>query len=165
VRSVPFSFGPAVSLLAVLLLAVLPLDGCSLPGQAPWTGHLEAAAGRWQARQVRAYRISVLKVQSIFHAQTNTVAVEDNRIAQQSAFCTPAPFEGRECQVQPFDANEFTVDGLFATARTLAQSKSSAALKITFDEQYHYPAVISIDTPEIVDDETLWRVVAFQLLP
>lgn len=141
------------------------LTACTVPGPSEPIAQITAQQQLWRAQNVRRYRISVLKVQAIFHAQTNTITVEDARVTDQSATCFPAPFEGRECKVQPFDADEFTVDGLFETALAAAPESAKYQLRVDFDERYHFPKFISRDQKELMDDETVWRVVAFQPLP
>ncbi len=148
-----------------ILLLFLVLGACTVPGPSEPLAQIQTKQDQWHAKNIRSYRISVLKVQAIFHAQTNTVTVRDGVVTDQFAACTPAPFEGRECRVQEFEANEFTPDGLFQTALAYAPESAKYQLRVTFDEQYFFPATISSDQKEVVDDETFWRVVAFEPLP
>jgi hypothetical protein len=141
------------------------MTACTVPGPSEPVAQISAQQQSWRAQNVRRYRISVLKVNAIFHAQTNTLTVEDGRVLDQSATCTPAPFEGRACKVQPFDAAEFTVDGLFQTALAAAPESAKYQLRVEFDERYHFPKFISRDQKQWIDDEVVWRVVAFQPLP
>lgn len=149
-------------LLILLLFSVLA--GCTVPGPSEPDLLIASKQRRWNEKQIRNYRIAVLKVQSIWHAQTNTVTVRDGAVVEQSAVCTPAPFEGRECTVQEFDPNEFTVDGLFRTALQYAPESAKYQLRVTFDEQNHYPTLISRDEELVTDDDTLWRVTSFEVL-
>lgn len=148
-----------------ILLLIFLLGGCTVPGPSEPAVQITSAQNQWRAKDIRSYRIAVMKVQAIWHAQTNTVTVRDGAVTEQSAVCTPAPFEGHECKVQAFDANEFTVNGLFQTALALAPESAKYQLRVTFDEQYHFPKTISSDQKEVVDDETFWRVVSFEALP
>lgn len=152
-------------ILCLCLFLCLPVTACTVPGPSEPVAQITSQQNQWQAQNVRRYRISVLKVQAIWHAQTNTITVEDGRVIDQSATCTPAPFEGRSCEVQPFDANEFTVEGLFRTALALAPESEKYQLRVTFDEQYHFPTTISSDQKQLVDDEMVRRVVSFRPLP
>ena len=148
-----------------LIFLCLLFVACTVPGSSEPVAQIASAQNLWRAQNVRRYRISVLYVNAIFHAQTNTVTVENGRVIDQHAVCTPAPFEGRTCKVEPFDADEFTVDGLFRTALALAPESAKYQLRVDFDDRYHFPAFISRDQKQIVDDETIWRVVAFEPLP
>lgn len=148
----------------LLMLALSVWLGACVPGPSEPIDQIRAKQEQWRAKNISSYRISVLKVDAIFHAQTNTLTVENGNIAQQSAICTPAPFEGRACQVQEFDANEFTIDGLFHTALQYAPESAKYQLRVTFDEHYHFPKTISRDQKDVIDDEALWRVVAFEPL-
>ena len=147
-----------------ILLVFLLLGACTVPGPSEPVAQITSKQSQWQAKQIRSYRISVLKVQAVFHAQTNTITVQDGQVVAQSAICTPAPIETRGCEVQAFDPNEFTVDGLFATALKYAPASAKYQLRVTFDETFFFPAFISIDQKELLDDEGVWRVVAFQPL-
>jgi hypothetical protein len=148
----------------LILLLFLILVACTVPGPSEPVQQIQSKQSQWREKNIRNYRISVMKVQAIFHAQTNTITVQDGQVTDQSAVCTPAPFEGRECKIQEFDANEFTVDGLFKTALMYASESAKYQLRVTFDEQYHFPTTISRDEKEVVDDELFWRVIAFEPL-
>lgn len=147
---------------ALILLVFLFLVACEVPGPSEPILQIQGEQRQWRDKNVPNYRISVLKVQAIFHAQTNTITVRDGKVSDQSAFCTPAPFEGRACQVQEFDPDEFTVEGLFETALKYAPESAKNQLLVDFDEEYHYPTRISRDDKDAIDDELLWRVVAFE---
>jgi len=150
----------------LILLSVCVLAGCNftVPGPSEPDLLIASKQQQWNAKQIRNYRIAVLKVQSIWHAQTNTITVRDGTVVEQSAVCTPAPFEGRECQVQEFDPNEFTVDGLFRTALKYAPESAKHQLRVTFDEENHYPTLISRDDENATDDDTSWSVQSFEIV-
>lgn len=149
----------------LILLLFLALAACTVPGPSEPDLLIASKQKQWNEKQIHNYRIAVLKVQSIWHAQTNTITVRDRVITEQSAVCTPAPFEGRECKVNEFDANEFTVDGLFRTALQYAPESAKYQLRVTFDEKYHYPTTISSDQADVSDDDIFWRVSSFEVLP
>lgn len=148
-----------------ILLLILFLAACTVPGPSEPVALIAAKQNQWHAKNIRRYRISVQKVQAIFHAQTNTLTVQDGAVTAQSATCTPAPFEGRECKIQSFDPNEFTVEGLFKTALQYAPESETYQLRATFDETYHFPKTLSRDQANVADDETFWQVVSFEPLP
>ena len=106
----------------------------------------------------------MLRVQSIWHAETYSVTVRSGQVTEQSAFCIPAPFEAGKCTVQPFDAKDYTVPGLFAIARSQARIAEGKWTKITFDPIYGFPSVIAYDDPQVYDDDTMWGVKLFELL-
>ncbi len=137
--------------------------GCSLVGD-PLLDQIGRAEQTWQARKVLNYRVSVLHVQSIWHAQTYTLTVKNGVVVDQSATCIPAPFEGRNCTVRSFKADDYTVTGLFATVRTMAQGESRKGLTVTFDETYGFPKTIKSAPPGVVDGDSSWSVQKFELL-
>jgi hypothetical protein len=144
--------------LVIFLLACAPKNDLG--------SQIDAAQSQWQAKNVRSYQISVMRVNSIWHAQTNVVVVKDGAVVDKSATCVPAPFEGKTCTVQEFNADEFTIDGLFKTAREIvSQNQGNREVKITFDETFHFPATIVSDDPKAVDDDSMWRVVSFTANP
>lgn len=149
---------------AFTLFILSLLVACTIPGPSEPIALIASKQNQWEAQNIRRYRIAVQKVQAIFHAQTNTITVQDGIVTEHSASCTPAPFEGRECKIQSFDPNEFTVEGLFKTALTYAPDSAAQQLRVTFDEKYHFPKTISRDQANVADDETFWRVVSFEPL-
>ena len=83
---------------------------------------------------------------------------------EQTASCTPAPAEYRECEVRPFDAEDYTVPGLFSRARWLAERGDAQWVRIEFDATYGFPIRISFNDPEIIDEEWAWGVRSFEVL-
>jgi hypothetical protein len=152
------------SVLLTLVLLSLVLASCTVPGPSEPVAQIKSRQNQWRQKNIRRYRIAVLKIQSIFHAQTNTLVVEDGKVVEQSATCIPAPYEGRECKIQEFDPNEFTVEGLFNTALKYAPESASTKLVVTFDDTYHFPTTISRDNEIAIDDEAFWRVESFEPL-
>jgi hypothetical protein len=65
--------------------------------------------------------------------------------------------------VEHFDPQEYTVAGLFAVARSLAQHEEGAWTEIEFDLIYGHPASIAYDHPDIVDEDTYRGVKSFQV--
>lgn len=149
----------------LVLLLIFAAVACSVPGPSEPVAQITAKQAQWREKNIHHYRISVMKVNAIWHAQTNTITVRDDMVEAQSATCTPAPAEGRSCAVQPFAADEYTVAGLFATALRLAPESGKYQLRVTFDDMYAFPKFISSDQKEVVDDETSWQVTAFESLP
>ncbi len=155
------------NLIVVLILFGLVLAGVlarySLFGS-PLLAQVQIAEAKWQARNIASYRISVLRVENIFHAQTNELTVRNGQVVEQGATCIPAPFEGTTCTVRPFDASDYTIPGLFATARALAMGEGGQSVEITFDENFGFPKAIHSDTPEVRDAAQAWSVVSFEAL-
>jgi hypothetical protein len=147
-----------------LILLVVSVATCTVPGPSEPLAQITSQKQHWDALNIQRYRISVLKVESIWHAQTNTITVQDGQVTDQSATCTPAPFEGRSCEVREFDPNEFTVPGLFDVALKYAPESARNQLRVTFDDKYHYPTTISRDEAEVTDDDVVWRVTSFEIL-
>jgi hypothetical protein len=118
----------------------------------------------WLEKDIDSYRIVVSHVRSIWHAQIHEIVVSEGKVVEQSASCIPAPVESGECQVESFDPEEYTVAGLFAVARSLAQYYDGDWTEIEFDPSYGYPISIAYDHPEIVDEDSYWGVRSFEVL-
>ncbi len=149
----------AITILLILLGVFL--SAC----QAGLEQEINQAEQNWQAQGVTSYEIEVRKIDSIWHAQTHALVVENGEVVEDSATCIPAPFEGAECDVREFDPADYTVPGLFATARTQAARSDGQWTTIHFDEQYGFPANISFSNPEILDGEVRWEVTHFAVRP
>lgn len=139
-------------------LGAAVLVSCTVSG----TAEISEREAQWAEKRPAAYRIEVLHVESIWHAQTVELAVEGHEVTSASAFCTPAPFEGSACEVQPYDPDDFTVEGLFLTARALTEGPGADHGSIRFDDEFGYPVFISFDDPDLYDEDTLWRVTRFE---
>ena len=136
------------------LLAGL-LTGCQT---APVVDQMERA---WLAQAITDYRIEVLVVNSIWHAQSHQITVRAGQMADAAASCIPAPFEGGQCRVEAFTAEDFTVAGLFRKVRSLSTTPPA---EITYDPAYHFPSQIAFDDPNLVDEDWMWRVTGFEVL-
>lgn len=148
-----------VKALLVLMLSMLAACSPSL------TDEIDNLEEQWLEQAITSYEIEVLRVDSIWHAQSQRITVQEGAVVDASATCIPGPVEGRECEVRAFNADDFTVAGLFATARTMAQRGDGEWTKIEYDEQYGFPVRISYNDPEILDEDTSWQVKHFALLP
>ncbi len=136
-------------------LTPLPTNTLSVPG---FSDSIDQAEHKWQAQGIRDYRIQVLYTQSIWHAETYSITVRNEQVVEQSAFCIPAPAEAGKCTVQAFNAEDYTVPGLFAIARNQVRTAEGKWTKITFDRVYGFPRQIAHDNPQIYDDDAAWTV-------
>lgn len=130
-------------------------------------GQVEKAERLWEAQSIASYRIQVSHGRGTWHFQTHTITVKDGQVVEQSAACTTAPMEtamGKECEVEPFDAEEYTVPGLFATARSLAEAHPDQGVEIEFDSTYCFPRRIRFDLPDVIDEDEGWGVGSFEVL-
>jgi hypothetical protein len=128
---------------------------------------VESARRVWNRQGIDSYRIVVSHVQGTWHYQSHTITVRDGQVEHQSATCVTAPMEtalGKECEVEPFDPEEYTVPGLFATARSLAEQYPRQGVEIGFDGDYCFPSGIRFDLPDVVDEDQAWGVGSFEVL-
>jgi hypothetical protein len=96
--------------------------------------------------------------------QTHDILVRDGLVVEASATCSPAPIEGRECEVRAFEGETYIVPGLFERARWIAERGEAQHITIEFDARYGYPTRISYNDPELIDEEWGWGVQAFEPL-
>jgi len=156
----------ALCLITLTCLAWVPA-GCDLLPQSTSNRLLAQVAQqerKWLEKDIDSCRIVVSHVSSVWHAQTHNITVRASEVLDQSASCIPAQVENGKCEMQPFDAEEYTVPGLFGLARWLAQVDDGNWTEIEFDPTYGYPSGIALDRPEIVDEDSYWGVRSFEIL-
>ncbi len=125
---------------------------------------IDEAKEKWLDQGIESYRIEVLVVISVWHAQSHAITVEDGKVVDQSASCIPAPTEFGECELRPFDSQDYTVAGLFSQARRVARSDSAEFAVIDFDPTYGFPSRIRFDHPEMIDEDWVWAVSSFEVV-
>lgn len=125
----------------------------------------DAQADKWAAQNITSYQIQVTEI-SLWNIQTHTVTVKDGVITEEFATCQPSllSFDGT-CQIEPYEAENFTVPGLFALAQRFMEQDNGEWTTITYNETYYFPTDISYNNPDIYDEEVSWRVDLFEPLP
>jgi hypothetical protein len=132
-------------------------------GRGPdWAARIDRAEAKWKGRAIDDYRIVVRVSNSLWHLQTHDIEVRDGAAISSSATCIPAPTEGRECTVRDFDPDDYTVTGLFAKARWIAERGEPEYTGIEFDRRRGYPTLIRYDHPEMLDEDWAWSVEGFE---
>jgi hypothetical protein len=140
------------------------LAACRASPTAPPISQLDQSEQAWSGQNIASYRIEVLVVQSVWHAQSHQITVRDNQVVDAAASCTPAPTEAGRCDVKAFNAEDYIVPGLFAQARKQTQGQQAQWTRVTYDPTYGFPRQISFDDPNAVDEDWMWRVTAFEAL-
>ena len=151
--------------LALVLCLILISSACDAK-LLPWPqSPIEEAESRWQQQGIASYRIEVSVFRSIHHAQSYQITVQDGAVVDQSASCIPAPLEFGKCKVEPFEADAYTVPGLFAKASSMLQESYKTWCKVSFDPTYGFPSQISYNHPDMVDEDWGLSVASFEVLP
>ncbi len=148
------------------MILIVGLAGCDLSKPLQpliLQAQIGLAEQQWQAQHIARYRIQVQQMSAIWHLQRYVITVQNGAVVDQSSTCIPAPIEGRECKVLPFAAEDYTVAGLFETARSMAQSELGG-VTITFDPTYGFPSLIDSAPPGVIDGDQSWRVLSFEVL-
>lgn len=125
---------------------------------------LDQAEQKWTGQNITSYHMEVLVVNSIWHAQSYQIIVQNNSVAESTARCIPAPMEAGTCELRAYTAEEYTIPSLFAQARSQIQGQQIQWIKITYDPIYGFPSQISSDNPNIVDGDWRWRVMTFEAI-
>ena len=150
------------------LLWILPLAwitaACSASRTSSAIEQLDQAEQKWTAQGITSYRIEVLVVSSVWHAQSHQITVQSNQVVDGQAGCIPAPMEPGVCEVRAYVAKDYMVPGLFALARSAIQSEQTAGVQITYDPSYGFPSQVSYNDPELVDEDWSWQVTAFEII-
>ncbi len=124
---------------------------------------LASARMQWASTGPEDYSLTVRHTQSVWHSQSITVTVIDGKISH-SAKCTPAPTEGKTCEVIPYNPEVFTVEGLFQTADRLLAGDLAKHVNIEYESTLGYPTFIRLDDPDVIDEEQFWKIVAFKAI-
>src|SRR5262245_45225604 len=95
----------------VVCIFALLVAACQIGPSASSTPTVADREQIWLNQHITAYRIEVMVVRSIWHAQSHQLVVRDNQVESATATCIPAPFEAGECQVEDFTADDYTVPG------------------------------------------------------
>ncbi len=140
------------------------LAACEVAPEASVTPSVEQREQVWLEQNITAYRIEVLVIRSVWHAQSHQITIQNGQVESATASCVPAPTEAGKCEVEDFDAEDYTVAGLFRKAHAQAQSQYAAWATITYDPTYGFPQQISYNHPEMIDEDWSWRVTAFEVL-
>lgn len=148
-----------------LLLSLAVLAGAAACRPIPAADDpLASAEQTWASRGISNYRIDVLAVESVWHAQTYTLLVRGGIVVESASSCIPAPMEFGDCTVRDFDPLDYSVPGLFARARGAMAGQGGDWVMVSFDPQYGFPSRIAFDNPEAVDEDWSWRVTGFEVL-
>jgi hypothetical protein len=148
----------------MLCLCVVLLAACSVSPTTTPASPLDQSEQAWSRQNIASYRIEVLVVQSVWHAQSHQITVRNNQVVDTTASCIPAPTEAGKCEVKAFNAEDYVVPGLFARARKHTEGEQAQWTKVTYDPTYGFPRQISFDDPGVVDEDWTWRVTAFEVL-
>lgn len=147
--------------LALFMFLVFTLAGCNGNHADISSGVLQDNLKKWQEMKIQDYRIEVMVVNSIWHAQQNTLTVVNGFPVDAESTCSPAPMEFGECVIQTFDLHDFEVEGLFRKAQEVLKSDGAADIEVEYDPDYGFPVEILYDDPAVVDDDWSWRVISF----
>jgi hypothetical protein len=150
----------SVGLQLFILFLILSLSDCTTPPKSQLTRGEKV----WKEADINNYQISVQVVQSIWHLQVYNLTIENGLVIESNASCIPAPYEGRECTIKPFNQDEFTIPALFSMTEHQLKSQSSKWLKITYDPDFGFPDLISFNDPDILDEDWSYQVVSFTKL-
>jgi hypothetical protein len=126
---------------------------------------LRAAQVEWDRQGILDYEIEIRQV-STFSDQTHRLSVESGDVADASAECTPALADYRNpCTLREFDAEDFTVPGLFELAESQSERDGGRWTIIELDERYGFPTTISYSNRELIDGWVFWKVRGFEAKP
>ena len=150
----------AFPLFLLVFLAWVALACSSNPAKTEFA----KAEKTWVGENISSYQIEVLVMESTWHAQYHKITVHENAVIESSARCIPAPAELGTCEVKAFSAEEYTIPGLYAQARSRLESEYAQWIKISYDPIYGFPNRISFNNPDMIDGDWAWSVTAFEIL-
>ncbi len=116
---------------------------------------------QWNDLAIDSYVITVEEGAMPFSQIQFTIHVESGAIA--SAECVDILYE-KECDVQDYAIENYTVAGLFVKAANLARRHGgSTKFNVVFDPEYHYPQRFSIYTEDSLDSVNTWTIKSFEV--
>jgi hypothetical protein len=115
-------------------------------------------------KKIEIYRIEVLVRSSTWHAQYYLLTVKNNIIIDSTSRCVVAPTENGKCLVNPYNAEDYSIPGIFAKASSAIESNDIQWIEIGYDPTYGFPKIISFLNPSVMDSDWLWGVTSFEEL-
>jgi hypothetical protein len=128
------------------------LVACTTAGDA-YQERLDA----WRAANVTSYVWTLEASEPVFGPHQVSVRVRDGEPVRAVANGKRVPIEGNEVRGVPV-----TVDALIQWLVRYADSAKS--VQVRWNEHVGYPALISLDHSDAIDDEVTFRVVSFEAL-
>ncbi len=117
---------------------------------------------KWNSMDIENYRIEVLVRSSVWHAQYYLLTVKNNIIIDSTSRCIVAPLENGKCTVNPYNAEDYLIPGLFSKAASAIESDDIQWIEIGYDPSYGFPKYISYFNASISDSDWLWGVTSFE---
>ena len=115
--------------------------------------------------EILDYEIEVRRV-STFSDQIHRISVANGDVAEATAECAPALADYRNpCTLREFDAEDFTVSGLFKIAESQSERDGGRWTSIERDGRYGFPTKISYSNQEVIDGWVFWTVTRFEPKP
>jgi hypothetical protein len=126
---------------------------------------LGEAQVKWDQLGILDYEIEVRRV-STFSDQIHRISVANGDVAEATAECAPALADYRNpCTLREFDAEDFTVPGLFKIAESQLERDGGKWSSIERDGRYGFPTKISYSNQEVIDGWVFWTVTRFEPKP
>jgi hypothetical protein len=142
----------------------LVIPGLGSPGdeRAVLSMQLRNARSLWDRQRPGSYQIVVRHEDATRHVEWHTLSVTKGEVTETSSRCEATASESAPCEVWQVDPAAYTVPGLFDTARSLlGRSIPGEVIRLSFDETYGYPRMMSIDSPDGAHEEQRWEVESF----
>lgn len=140
---------------------------------------IENEESAWAGLRISRYRMKIVE-SSIWYQVELSIIVKDGAVESAQPTCGRAPMDDNETincknKISNLDVKEYTVEGLFKRLQTSEQDFERNygntpgvawydCFLITFDEQYHFPAKISFNHPEAMDEEYTITVSDFEVI-
>ena len=124
---------------------------------------------RWLAHKVNSYRIKI-REGGVWSEHAIDITVKQGRVTDAwvtAVSRSSSPFAGppdRQYGMDIMEAESYLVPGLFIRARSLFSGRDKAHARIAYDRTYDFPHNMSVDNPDVFDDECGLSVVEFEAL-
>jgi hypothetical protein len=133
--------------------------------EAVFKSQLDEEEAAWNAQNITSYRLQGTYT-SVWYSLQVSLVVADGRAVDLQASCSKGIAGGPQgfCQVSYIDPSEWTVPGLFKTARNIASLDDGLFSTIQLNTAHHYPASFAHNNPDLMDGYQGYGVAYFEPL-
>jgi hypothetical protein len=122
------------------------------------TARAQDEQAEWESLNIESYHIAVQRA-SAWNVLQVEVWVQDNQVKLLQAGCEPG-FIGLACHVDSINPRDYLVGELFNQVEGVGEILA----RVEYDPTYHFPMLITVNDPDLIDEEYAIRVTAFEVL-
>lgn len=122
------------------------------PVSAGAIARLDESEQQWNRHPIASYRLTVIDG-GAWRSTSYTITVKQGHVVEAWAIEEfPGP---RKYEMDNMAAEDYIPPGLFTKARSLLRGRDAPHARVTYDKDFYFPRTLSVDDPNVFDDE--WR--------